>query len=63
MSPFPTWQYPPVTGYALWKKGWIFLSVLPLGYFIGKDFVTWDDQDEFSVSIKTAEGKKSRPLL
>ncbi|OFV91928.1 MAG: hypothetical protein A3H28_08555 [Acidobacteria bacterium RIFCSPLOWO2_02_FULL_61_28] len=33
-----------------------FLSVAPLGYFIGKDFVTSDDQDEFEVAVKAPEG-------
>ena len=33
-----------------------FLSLLPLGIWIGKDFITFDDQDEFIVRIKTSEG-------
>ena len=33
-----------------------FLSVVPLGYWIGKDFMTYDDQDEFEVTVKAPEG-------
>ena len=33
-----------------------FFSVIPLGYYIGKDFITFDDQDEFEVTVETPEG-------
>ncbi|OFV99336.1 MAG: hypothetical protein A3F68_06930 [Acidobacteria bacterium RIFCSPLOWO2_12_FULL_54_10] len=33
-----------------------FLSMIPLGMLIGKDFITNDDQNEFEVAVKTAEG-------
>lgn len=33
-----------------------FASVIPLGMAIGKDFVTFDDQDEFQVNITMPEG-------
>jgi HAE1 family hydrophobic/amphiphilic exporter-1 len=33
-----------------------FVSVIPLGMAIGKDFVTWDDQDEFQVNVTLPEG-------
>ncbi|MSO19085.1 MAG: efflux RND transporter permease subunit [Acidobacteria bacterium] len=33
-----------------------FFSVIPLFMAIGKDFVTWDDQDEFQVNITMPEG-------
>ena len=33
-----------------------FASVIPLGMAIGKDFVTFDDQDEFQVNLTLPEG-------
>ncbi|MBI4443312.1 MAG: efflux RND transporter permease subunit [Acidobacteria bacterium] len=33
-----------------------FLTIIPMGIWIGKDFITFDDQSEFLVRIKTPEG-------